>query len=490
MRKNIKSFVEIENQTNCTSTGYCALNPTIEIIEELFLNEIRQISYYVSKFPSSDFCDDVLLQELINTLAENIFVTQPRENEVLSKLRGLIKLRNTTKKKYIDYCKKSMQGCETANFIFEPELTWNYATYIEQAAKFIYVRNKIFTLQQLRYFELITLIAKVVAQIILKIKSYKKNFSDYDIRLLKFFSITALFYDSPTKIKRKILQFSRDIYEINKLYASTLAEYFGERINAKIRTSLLAGKSLLVAGSNLKELENILIACKDTDINIYTNGDLYVAHTYEKFRKYKNLKGHIASGSTNYDFSNFDGVVFITKFMSHKIDQLYQGTIFSSSDVISKGMIKVENDDYSEIFKSIAMHPEAKQQGKPAYEIIELSQDNIEELFSDNKNQIMIFVGKSKNNELIAEFGDKKIINIEYQPDSDLFYKIVEKSSNTGVSVILFCSRCSAKIIADIVSVLSEKTIEEIYLVKCQTLNVNPHVVECLRDEFNVKIIE
>ena len=338
MRKNIKSFVEAENQTNCTSTGYCALNPTIEIIEELFLNEIRQISYYVSKFPSSDFFDNTLLQELLSTLAENIFVTQPKENEVLSKLKRLIKLRIATKKKYIDYCKNSMQACETANFIFEPEQTWNYATYIEQAAKFIYVRNKTFTLQQLRYFELITLMTKVVAQTILKIKSYNYDFSNYDIVLLKFFSTTALFYDSIAKIKRKIMRFSHDIYAINKIYASVLAQYFGKRINAKIRTSILAGKSILVAGSNLKELENILIACKDTDINVYTNGDLYVAHTYEKFSKYKNLKGHIASGSANYDFSNFDGVVFITKFMSSKIDQLYQGTIFSSSDVISKGI--------------------------------------------------------------------------------------------------------------------------------------------------------
>ena len=58
MRKDIKSFIETENQTNCNSTGYCALNPTIEIIEELFLNEVRQISYYISKFQGSDFYDE------------------------------------------------------------------------------------------------------------------------------------------------------------------------------------------------------------------------------------------------------------------------------------------------------------------------------------------------------------------------------------------------------------------------------------------------
>ena len=299
MRKNIKSFVELENQTNCNAIGYCALNPTIEIIEELFLNEIRQISYYISKFPAHNFCDDALLHELISTLAEDIFATQPRESEVLEKLKNLINLRNTTKKKYIDFCKNSLQGCETANFIFEPEINWSYVSYIEQAAKFIYTRNKTFTLQQLRYFELVTLIAKVVAQTILKIKSYKTNFSEYDIKLLKFFSITALFYDTPAKVKRKILQFANNIFEVRKIYTNTLLEYFGKRENAKIRTSLLAGKSLLVSGSNLKELEDILIACKDTDINVYTNGELYVAHTYEKFKKFENLKGHIASGSVN-----------------------------------------------------------------------------------------------------------------------------------------------------------------------------------------------
>ena len=203
MRKDIKSFIETENQTNCNSTGYCALNPTIEIIEELFLNEVRQISYYISKFPDSNFYNENLLCELINVLAEDIFATQPHEKDVSKKLKNLINLRNATKKKYMEFCKNSLQGCEIANFVFEPEVSQNYASYIESAAKYIYSRNKAFTLQQLRYFELITLISKVVAQTIAKIKLYKPDFFEYDIKLLKFFSMTALFLETPNKLKKK-----------------------------------------------------------------------------------------------------------------------------------------------------------------------------------------------------------------------------------------------------------------------------------------------
>lgn len=490
MRKDIKSFIETENQTNCNSTGYCALNPTIEIIEELFLNEVRQISYYISKFQGSDFYDENILDELISTLAEDIFATQPHEKDVLQKLKNLINLRNSIKKKYIQFCKNSLQGCEIANFAFEPDITQGYASSIENAAKYIYLRNKTFTLQQLRYFELITLISKVAAQTISKIKLYKPDFSDYDIKLLKFFSITALFSDTPSKLKRKILQFAPDLYAIRKTYAQALNEYFEGRIDVKIRTSVLAGKSLLVSGSNLKELEDILIACADTDINVYTHGELYVAHTYKKFKKYKNLKGHIASGSVNYDFSNFDGVIYVTKFMSYKIDQLYQGMIFSSSDIISKGMLKVEDGDFSEIFKAIGLHSEAKAHVPQTFEDIKLAKGEIEELFLGGNKQVVIFLGKTRSYDLVSEFGDKKIINIEYQSDSDLLYRVVEKSADENVPMILFCSRCSSKVIADIVSVLDNKMFEEIYLVRCQTLNVNPHVVECLRDEFNIKIIE
>ncbi len=490
MRKDIKSFIETENQTNCNSTGYCALNPTIEIIEELFLNEVRQISYYISKFPDSNFYNENLLCELINVLAEDIFATQPHEKDVSKKLKNLINLRNATKKKYMEFCKNSLQGCEIANFVFEPEVSQNYASYIESAAKYIYSRNKAFTLQQLRYFELITLISKVVAQTIAKIKLYKPDFFEYDIKLLKFFSMTALFLETPNKLKKRILQFSKEIYNIRKIYTETLNKYYGGRADAKIRTSLLAGKALLVSGSNLKELEDILLACADTDINVYTHGELYVAHTYKKFKEYKNLKGHIASGSVNYDFSNFDGVVYVTKFMGYKIDQLYQGTIFSSSDIISKGMLKVENNDFSEIFEAIGMHSEARAQYPQAFEDITLAKGEIEELFLGDKKQVVIFLGKTRNYDLVGEFGDKKIINIEYQSDSDLLYKVIEKSLQSEVSLMLFCSRCSSKVITDIVSVLDNKMFEEIYMVSCQTLNVNPHVVECLRDEFGVKIIE
>ncbi len=490
MRKDIKSFIETENQTNCTSTGYCALNPTIEIIEELFLNEVRQISYYISKFPSSDFYDANLLSELIAVLAEDIFATQPIENDVSKKLKHLINLRNLIKKKYMEFCKNSMQGCEIANFAYEPDVTLSYPSFIENAARYIYVRNKTFTLQQLRFFELITSITKATAQTISKIKLYKPDFSDYDRKLLKFFSITALFSDSLAKLKRKILQFSSDVYVIRKIYTETLNEYFGERVDAKIRTSLLAGKSLLVSGSNLKELEEILSAASDGDINVYTHGELYVAHTYKKFKNFQNLKGHIASGSINYDFSNFDGVIFVTKFMGNKIDQLYQGTVFSSSDIVSKGMIRVENNDYSQIFDAIGMHSEARADKVQTFEVIELINEDFNELFLDKHKQVVIFLGKTKGYDLISQFGDKKIINIEYQSDSDLFYKIIEKSQKEEIPVTLFCSRCSSRVIADIVSVLSEKTVEEIFMVRCKTFNVNPHVIECLRDEFDVKIIE
>ncbi len=490
MRKDIKSFIETENQTNCNSTGYCALNPTIEIIEELFLNEVRQLSYYISKIQSSDFYDQSLFEELIEVLAEDIFATQPSEVDVLKKLRHLINLRNSAKKKYIDFCKNSLQACEIANFVFEPEVAQSYASYIESAAKFIYSRNKTFTLQQLRYFELITLIAKVAAQTIAKIKLYKPDFSKFDVKLLKFFSMTALFLDSPSKLKRKILQFSPDIFVIRKIYTEVLDEYFEGRVDAKIRTSVLDGKSLLVSGSNLKELEEILTACADTDINVYTHGELYVAHTYRKFKDFKNLKGHVASGSVNYDFSNFDGVIFVTKFMGYKIDQLYQGTIFSSSDIISKGMLKVNNNDFSEIFEAIGMHSEVRAQNVQTFETIKLAKTNVDELFSGDNKQIVIFLGKTRNSDLANEFEDKKIVNIEYQSDSDLFYKVVEKSAELEIPVVLFCSRCSSRIAADIASVLDKKSVEEIYMVRCQTLNVNPHVVECLRDEFDVKIIE
>lgn len=490
MRKDIKSFIETENQTNCNSTGYCVLNPTIEIIEELFLNEVRQISYYISKFSGSEFYDAKLFGELICTLAEDIFATQPNEGDVLKKLRYLINLRNSIKKKYIDFCKNSLQGCEIANFVFEPEVAQSYVSYIESAAKYIYSRNKTFTLQQLRYFELMTLVSKVAAQTISKIKLYKPEFCKYDAKLLKFFSTTALFSDPPAKLKRKILQFSQEMFLIRKIYTEVLDEYFEGRVDAKIRTSMLAGKSLLVSGSNLKELEDILAACADTDINVYTHGELYVVHTYKKFKNYKNLKGHIASGSVNYDFSNFDGVVFVTKFMGYKIDQLYQGTIFSSSDIISKGMVKVENGDFSEIFEAIAKHAEASEQKAQTCEIIKLAKTNIEELFLNANKQIVIFLGKTRNPDLANEFNDKNIVNIEYQSDSDLFYKVVEKSAETNVPIVLFCSRCSSRVTGDIVSVLDKKSIEEIFMVRCQTPNVNPHVVECLRDEFNVKIIE
>lgn len=104
------------------------------------------------------------------------------------------------------------------------------------------------------------------------------------------------------------------------------------------------GKSILVSGQNLKDLENLLEAVKDTDINVYTHNGLIVAHAYPKFAKYKNLKGHfqMSMDSVQYDFTTFKGPVLVIRNFQYLLDKLYRGRLFTTNLIAGKGMTRIE----------------------------------------------------------------------------------------------------------------------------------------------------
>src|SRR5699024_4925278 len=109
------------------------------------------------------------------------------------------------------------------------------------------------------------------------------------------------------KLIRKINDFAKINFQIHKKIHQLKEQYYGKISLNDVQIGVDAGKSILVSGQNLKDLEKLLEAIKDTDINVYTHNELVVAHAYPKFEKFPNLKGHYQMSLDNvqYDFSSF-----------------------------------------------------------------------------------------------------------------------------------------------------------------------------------------
>ena len=123
---------------------------------------------------------------------------------------------------------------------------------------------------------------------------------------------------------------------------------------ADVSYSTAQGKAILVSGSNFSELLKVLKNTENENIDIYTHSDLLLAHSLSEFKKYPNLKGHFGDQTENniLDFATFPGSILLTKNAKRTTEYLYRGRLFSNGYIVPKGVIKIENNDYSELINS------------------------------------------------------------------------------------------------------------------------------------------
>ena len=110
----------------------------------------------------------------------------------------------------------------------------------------------------------------------------------------------------------------------------------------------------MVVGSNIKELEDVLEALKDEDIDVYTHDAMVLANTYPYFEKYPRLKGQYGQGIENclLDFATFPGPIILTKHSLYNVEHLYRGLLFTTDFASSKGIIQIKDKDFSEVIES------------------------------------------------------------------------------------------------------------------------------------------
>lgn len=489
MRENYKNLNEPIVVQNCQETGLCSIDPILNSIEEIFLYEIGQIAYYLTKASYFGFKNENAEKQVIEALSFEFASSDLNEEYLKSSLIELVELKEEIKKGYLYFCKNSPQGSETINFALEIDPRKPIGRLIKDGEKLIKHKNSLLDIDKNKYFELITTISRICAQNLSKIYSYELDYKENRFELIRFFSLRNLYYLKAEKLKRKILEFSDIVYEIREKTNEVISNYYGKRSECNIQTTLSKGKSILVCGGDLKELENILLAIKNSDISVYTHGELLIAHSYEKFKNYKNLKGHYDTGYLKCDFSNFNGVIYITKYMSQKIEQVYKGIIISKEKVTPKGVIRNYNNNYDELIKYTEKYQREedfniKTKARLIYDI-----NSIDEVFENKPDDIVVFVGGNNGEKLLDNFGEKKVVNLHYQTDSDLFHYVIEKSQEANTKLIFFFSKCTKRTISMISSLFNKKNIEKIYLIKCPITNMSPHIIECLNENFGVKII-
>ena len=351
---------------------------------------------------------------------------------------------------------------------------------------------------------------------LIELKNYNYDFPEASEQVLSLFNTSNSIVDTDEEWIDIILNFSKCNYKIMKKLNEVIVEKFGPIEKSIVPLAIKKGKSILVSGYNYVDLEKILIATKNLDINIYTHHEMINAFQYKKLKKYSHLVSHYQRSSNNFslDFSSFPGPIYISKNSIPKIDVI-RGQIYSSAKYPAFGIAKIENDDYSSMIE-YALNCEGFKQEKIS-DIFELGYNESE--INNKIEEIIDLVefGKIKHISFIGLFDkfsaknlyvDNFIENIpqdyyvilfsnsyDYSNcwkvssfyDLNLIYKILEKLiAKIDKNIIsIFIPDCTSNILSHIFN-LKYLEISKIFISECCPNILSPNMLQGLVKMFSL----
>lgn len=481
-------FKNIAEKNSCQLSGACTIHPSVNALYEVLLSQIREISFYLVKLKEFGITNKLATAEAVEALSIFLINTSFNKEKYLNLVKRLQYLKVKIKEKYLSYCSERELPCEIIN----TNLEIDEKTTISDLIKYFESRQKSSDIIKQRLFELITLLAKLAAINVVKIKKLEIDNNEYDFEILRFFALTNGYSIRNEKIKRRINEFSSVSFEIKEKLYELYNKRYGSKEDANINIEPAKGHSILISGNDIDELENLLKTLEDykpkEQVNVYTHGALFMAHFYPYFKNNRFLKGHLGTDNAQYDFSIFPGAILITQNFIQKIDTLYKGEIFSNKIISFERVFDIKNNDYNPVIEaSLELEGFIEEQNKKEIKV-EYDIDNVKNIINDfNDDKVVIIAGKKDENKFLDEYKNTKIIHLNCPPEMDLLLETVKSLKEKNAKISVFFTQCDFENLCGLFAILNLGV--EIYLANCSYALMNPHVIEALKNDFNVKMI-
>ncbi|MBD5402695.1 hypothetical protein HDR58_07855, partial [bacterium] len=251
--------------------------------------------------------------------------------------------------------------------------------------------------------------------------------------------------------------------------------------------------------------------------------NLLIAHSLKTFNQYKHLKGHYGDTSENYilDFATFPGSILLTKNAKKNTEYLYRGRLFSNDYIIPKGVIKIENNDYTQLIEA-ANNAKGFAKGKVKSDTnLGFNEQDLETRFSEiteklrnNEIERLFIIGintysevqkeyfrnllsKLNKNEFAISFSNESeknnilTINIgEYQPLAIyILHKLFKKYSISEDKIYFFFTKCDVMSISNIIAIKNYKA-QNIFMADCSPTLINPSVLNTFKNTYKINVTD
>ncbi len=502
----------------CSARGACSVPPGLSAVQEVLKETLKECAYYISKLKTAKFDTSKAELFVINIIANTVSTTAYPENQILGLIKTSYSTLTNIRNMYRENIEQSIQE-ETdlpESIQLSPDLNLNNILLLGE--KLLQNKYKNINTERKNYTELITLL----------IISLSANFS----RLYEYGNFEKLaaekIVDALNILNRNQITLSRyentltDLAildrEIKRKLYLTYKEHFGEILRTEVSHSTEKGKAILVSGSSLYDLKLLLESIKDKNIDIYTHDDLIIAHAFEEFKQYKNLKGNFGTCNEKciLDFATFPGAVLLTENSNINTEYLYRGRLFTTSNIIPKGVIGIKNHDYTPLINSAL---EAKgfakgQQRTPSsvgYNHFELA-DQLDEItnkfsFSEDISRLIIYIGednyhnytqKLKKNLTKKDFliSFNKNINAENSLylnisnnipiTNEIILRIISKINISDNNLFFIYSKSDISIIPDLIN-LKKAGAKNVIVAKFVPNVINPSLQKFLQKYYGIR---
>ncbi len=491
---------------DCVSKGACSISPAISSMQEVMLILLRQVAYYILKLQELGVKNKKEIISLITQVGLLDATKDFSEYQILElfskQYNNLVNLR----KEYLKICKdKNIEHKDLKKLLKLPSNTCLSDILSKGDREFLSKYKKLKADKKYNA-EVLTTVMKSACRNLLSLYEYDldNEFACESIlESLNLFNTSRVDYNTVKKYSEILAKLDMDL-----LKSLSEAQYreFGLIHKVSVSASTTKNKAILVSGSNLKDLKCLLEYLKDKDIDVYTNGNLLIAHSFDLFKKYKNLKGHFGTGSisTILDFATFPGAILLTKNEAQNIEYLYRGRLFTTDDIAPKGVVKIKNNDFHPLLES-ALQSKGFAKGQTRPQIQVGFDENEFEQFLNNvassEYKKLFIIGHSdlgmKTNDYFKKFftlmpDNCFAISFSYCPNSENVYginvcnnypliysilqKIFEKIPQNSDKLTFLLTKCDVNSFSNIINLKNEGA-KNILLSECPPMIVNPSVL-------------
>lgn len=508
----------------CLTKGICNLNPTLSSIQELILLYIKELAFYLLMLKDLGVTNNeikITIVDAFYNIVTNVEYNQEEFHDLIVKLYNYI---NQSKFLYEKICNERDIQIKTRKSYFKYGKNFDLTDAIRKGEKYFLKKSQSFTQRQKDLFDIVVFLSKSIEIKIIEQKRLGKEYDDAYYSLLQLLnSVTpGTFYEE--NVKNEIEKAIHVYYEISRQVFDTQLELYGKTSVVDVSFVPVTGKAILVSGSDLKKLEQVLNAVENTEIKVYTHGlEMLMAHAFPKLRNHPNLVGHFGSSldSSLIDFASFPGAILMTKATLQKVEYLYRGRLFTLDPIAPPGVIVIKDYNFEPLVKS-ALDAKGfgliKTQQKPPIKVgysEEMIKEKVDEIVSKIKTKeirhlfiigllnlpnisyieyFKTFFSILPDNcyavSLCCPIKKANVFHLDSFFDYSLIYKFLkelsEKISIKDFDISIFLTRCDKHTISNLLY-FKNVGIKNVYTCKCPSTILNPALVQTLLEVFNVK---